>query len=65
MGAREEPPLLPLLEAALMPEDEMNIEFVQREVNYLQAMEGDLDASHFSILHFGGTEEDEMHPDSG
>ena len=65
MGDREEPPSLLLPEAALITEDGMNIEIIQREVKYLQVIERDLDSTHFSTLHFGGTEADEMHPDSG
>ena len=35
------------------PEDEVHIGFVQRECNWLQALEGDIDTSHFAFLHAG------------
>ncbi|HVH73916.1 MAG TPA: Rieske 2Fe-2S domain-containing protein [Stellaceae bacterium] len=54
MGARETAPPLPAIEAALLPESELQIMFAQRECNYLQALEGDIDTSHFGFLHAGG-----------
>jgi phthalate 4,5-dioxygenase len=62
MGAREETPPLPLLEAALLPEPD--ITFVQRECNWLQAMEGDIDTSHFGFLHAGHVDPATLPPDS-
>jgi len=53
MGARKETPPLPAIEAALMPEGELQINLVQRECNWLQALEGDIDTSHFGFLHTG------------
>ena len=35
-------------------EADVRIMFVQRECNYLQALEGDIDTSHFGFLHAGG-----------
>jgi phenylpropionate dioxygenase-like ring-hydroxylating dioxygenase large terminal subunit len=63
MGARAEPPPLPAYEAALLPETEVRISFAQRECNWLQAFEGDIDTSHFSFLHFGGVGGDDVPPD--
>jgi phenylpropionate dioxygenase-like ring-hydroxylating dioxygenase large terminal subunit len=54
MGKREEAPPLPQIEATLLPESEVTISFVQRECNWLQALEGDIDTSHFGFLHAGG-----------
>jgi phenylpropionate dioxygenase-like ring-hydroxylating dioxygenase large terminal subunit len=54
MGAQTEPPALPALEAAQLSEADVNIQFIQRECNWLQALEGDIDTSHFGFLHFGG-----------
>ena len=34
----------------------MTISFVQRECNWLQALEGDIDTSHFGFLHVGGVD---------
>jgi phthalate 4,5-dioxygenase oxygenase subunit len=60
MGDAETVPGLPDLEAVNLPEGELDVNFVQRECNYLQAMEGDIDTSHFSFLHFGTVEPDEI-----
>ena len=60
MGPREAPPPLPGLEVTLLPEDRVRMQFAQRECNWLQAIEGDIDTSHFSFLHFGGVEAEEL-----
>jgi len=62
MGERKEAPPLPQIEATLIPEAEVTINFAQRECNWLQALEGDIDTSHFGFLHAGGVEAD-MLPD--
>ena len=56
MGARAEPPPLPAIEATLLPESDVQIFFAQRECNWLQALEGDIDTSHFGFLHAGGVD---------
>ncbi len=53
MGDRAEPPPLPGIEATMLPEDEVRVICIQRECNWLQNMEGDLDTSHFGFLHLG------------
>ncbi len=53
LGDRSEPPPLPSLEGNMLPDDEWSATAVQRECNYLQALEGDIDTSHFSFLHAG------------
>jgi len=53
MGPRAQPPALPALEPALLPLREMITFLCQRECNWLQALEGDIDTSHFSFLHAG------------
>ena len=63
MGARKKPPPLPMLEAALLPESEARIVMVQRECNWLQAIEGEIDTSHFSFLHVGGVQPEDVQPD--
>lgn len=63
MGSRRKPPPLPALEAALLPEDQVRISFFQRECNWMQALEGDVDTSHFSFLHFGALAPDDISPD--
>jgi phenylpropionate dioxygenase-like ring-hydroxylating dioxygenase large terminal subunit len=56
MGAREVPPPLPVFEPLLLASEERNLFCVQRECNWLQALEGDIDTSHFGFLHAGGVE---------
>ncbi|MEZ5660670.1 MAG: Rieske 2Fe-2S domain-containing protein [Burkholderiaceae bacterium] len=53
MGDRDPPPAPPAIEASLLPGDQLEISFIQRECNYLQALEGDIDTSHFGFLHVG------------
>ena len=60
MGAAAETPPLPFIEATLMPEPEVVTFFVQRECSWLQAMEGDIDTSHFGFLHAGGVAVDDV-----
>ena len=54
MGEAETAPPLPAFEPALLPDSELRLTFAMRECNWLQAMEGDVDTSHFSFLHLGG-----------
>ena len=51
MGPRSEPPGLPELELATLPEDQKRINPFVRECNWLQALEGDIDSAHSSFLH--------------
>ncbi len=54
MGARAAPPPVPSFEAiGIADEAERTLFCVQRECNYLQGLEGDIDTSHFSFLHMG------------
>src|SRR5688500_8000219 len=53
LGPRETPPPLPDLEGNLLPEGSWNIVAVQRECNWLQALEGDIDTAHLGFLHHG------------
>ncbi|HEX3952737.1 MAG TPA: Rieske 2Fe-2S domain-containing protein [Stellaceae bacterium] len=53
MGEREVAPPLPSLEALMCPPEETRVGCAQRECNWLQALEGDIDGSHFSFLHTG------------
>src|SRR6202035_4908100 len=64
MGERKEAPPLPQIEATLLPESEVTINFVQRECNWLQALEGDIDTCHFGFLHAGGINADMLPDDS-
>jgi phthalate 4,5-dioxygenase oxygenase subunit len=53
MGARAEAPPFPDVEGFALAESEREIRMHQRECNWLQALEGDIDTSHFSFLHMG------------
>src|SRR5579864_5826858 len=53
LGPREHPPELPDIEANNLPEGTWMVTAIQRESNWLQGLEGDIDTSHFSFLHFG------------
>lgn len=53
MGTQVEAPPLPAFEILGMPESEINVAFVMRSCNYLQALEGEIDTSHFGFLHAG------------
>jgi phthalate 4,5-dioxygenase len=65
MGQRQAaPPPLPQIEATLLPESEVNITFAQRECNWLQALEGEIDTSHFGFLHAGSVDLADVPEDS-
>jgi phenylpropionate dioxygenase-like ring-hydroxylating dioxygenase large terminal subunit len=62
MGPRTDPPPLPDIEANNLSEGEYSVSAIQRECNYLQALEGDIDTSHFSFLHFGAAAAESAQP---
>ena len=62
MGARDTAPPPPAIEATLVPEGEARLTFTQRDCNWLQALEGDLDTSHFGFLHMGSVKLDDLDP---
>src|SRR6478672_3318758 len=62
MGPRQAPPPLPDLEANNLPEGEYSVGAILRECNYLQGLEGDIDTSHFSFLHFGAAAAETAEP---
>src|ERR1051326_7659175 len=65
MGSRAQAPPLPAVDVLGVPDDEIGATFIQRNCNYLQALEGDIDTSHFGFLHAGHVdpaELDEDHP---
>jgi phthalate 4,5-dioxygenase len=53
MGSRAEAPPMPMLEALFVPDQDLTISLLQRECNWLQGLEGDIDTSHFGFLHAG------------
>lgn len=64
MGARETPPPMPDIEATLLPESMVKVRCIQRECNWLQALEGDIDTSHFGFLHVGTLTGDDVDPEN-
>jgi phthalate 4,5-dioxygenase oxygenase subunit len=64
MGERKVPPPMPLLEPTLLPESEAALYMLQRECNWLQALEGDIDTSHFGFLHGGSIDPAEVDPEA-
>lgn len=67
MGVRRDnPPELPQIEALLLDEAQVSVRCLQRNYNWLQGLEGDIDTSHFGFLHLGSVDpravsEDSMH----
>jgi nitrite reductase/ring-hydroxylating ferredoxin subunit len=53
MGPRQTPPPLPNLEASMLPDGEYTVQVMQRECNWMQALEGDIDTGHTVFLHLG------------
>jgi phthalate 4,5-dioxygenase len=60
MGPRETPPPLPDLEANQLPDGQWSASIIQRECNWLQALEGDIDTSHLGFLHLGALEPEDL-----
>ena len=60
MGSRVKAPPLPGFEILDVPDDEVGVSLVQRNCNYLQALEGDIDTSHFGFLHAGHVDPDAL-----
>ena len=60
MGSRAEAPPLPAFEILDVPEDEIKVSFIQRDCNYLQALEGEIDTSHFGFLHAGHVDPEDL-----
>lgn len=54
MGERKEPPPLPDIEATKGPSHGRGIVLTQRDCNWMQNLEGDIDTSHLGFLHVGG-----------
>ena len=60
LGPRGTPPPLPELEANMIPES--GIQIYQRECNWMQALEGDIDTGHTVFLHLGAMQADDAPP---
>ncbi len=63
MGDQARVPELPGFEILDLPEAEINVGFVMRSCNYLQALEGEIDTSHFGFLHAGHVDPDDVPED--
>jgi phthalate 4,5-dioxygenase len=63
MGEPAAAPPMPALEILLMPDDAVGVSCIQRDCNYLQALEGDIDTSHFGFLHAGHVDPDDVPED--
>src|SRR5579875_3114705 len=63
MGPRNPAPGLPMFEAALLEGEDLQITFSQRECNYLQALEGDIDTTHLGFLHLGALNPEDLKRD--
>jgi phthalate 4,5-dioxygenase oxygenase subunit len=64
LGARAEAPPMPMIEATLLNEAEVQPMFAQRACNWLQALEGDIDTSHFGFLHAGSVRPEQVGDDN-
>ena len=58
LGPRETPPPLPDLEPTVLADS--SVQVYQRECNWVQALEGDIDTCHTVFLHFGSVGADEV-----
>jgi hypothetical protein len=63
MGSQAKAPPLPAFEILDVPDDEVSVTFIQRDCNYLQALEGEIDTSHFGYLHAGHVDPDDVAED--
>lgn len=61
MGPRREPPPIPEFPVLGMSDEDIDVYCIQRQCNYLQTLEGEIDTSHAMFLHFGmvGAENDQ------
>jgi phthalate 4,5-dioxygenase oxygenase subunit len=63
MGDQAKVPALPGLEALGLDGDDLQVSLFQRECNWLQALEGDIDTSHVEFLHGGTRTVEDYAPD--
>ena len=64
MGPRQALPPLPDLEPNLLANEHIDIWTAQRECNWVQALEGDIDTCHFGFLHLGSVAPEMVTPDT-
>ena len=60
MGSRTTPPPMPALEPTMSADARLQV--YQRECNWVQALEGDIDTGHTVFLHLGGVDPAEVAP---
>ncbi len=60
MGKREVPPELPMLEVCTLPSEDVEVIFIQRNSNWMQNFEGEIDTGHFNFLHVGAVNPDNI-----
>jgi phthalate 4,5-dioxygenase len=63
MGDRAVPPPMPDIEPTMCEPDDAVIVLTQRDCNWLQNLEGDVDTSHVAFLHLGGVDTSRLDPD--
>ncbi len=64
MGARQDPPSLPELEPNMLPNEQVVLAAIQRNCNWLQGLEGDIDTSHLGFLHLGAVQPGDTRPET-
>ena len=64
MGPRATPPPLPDLEPNMLSSERTVVQAIQRECNWLQGLEGEIDTSHLAFLHFGTVKVEDTIPDT-
>jgi phenylpropionate dioxygenase-like ring-hydroxylating dioxygenase large terminal subunit len=64
LGPRQTPPPLPDLEPNMLPDDQVVLAAIQRECNWLQGLEGDIDTSHLGFLHLGAVRPEDTRPET-
>src|SRR5215211_7518290 len=62
MGGKDTPPPMPNIEPNMLPDGEYNIQIYQRECNWMQALEGDIDTCHTGFLHLGSPNAEDAPP---
>ncbi|HLZ27289.1 MAG TPA: Rieske 2Fe-2S domain-containing protein [Chloroflexota bacterium] len=62
LGPRSSPPPLPDLEPNMLPDDQVVLTAIQRDCNWLQGLEGDIDTSHLGFLHLGAIDPENTKP---
>ncbi len=62
LGPRDDPPALPDLEPNMLADDQVMLTAIQRECNWLQGLEGDVDTSHLGFLHLGAIDPENTTP---